>query len=524
MSRRLMLIAISVLLLGTLALVPRPSAAATLSCAELASLALPETTAISSELVPAGTFAPPPPNAPIPNLPAFCRVSLTIAPQINVEVWLPAGTWNHRFQAVGGGGYAGVISWTALGTALRAGYATASTDTGHSAVTTPGGSFALNPDGTLNFGLITDFASRSLHEMTVKVKTLLGKFYGVQPLYSYWNGCSTGGRQGLMEAQRFPDDYDGILAGAPAINWDRFIPAELWPQVSMQLHVGAPVVACKFTTVVNAAIAACDGLDGVVDGIIEDPRTCDFDPAALQCRPGATPGCDCLTSGEVTATREIWDGPREPKGKRLWFGLEPGASFAGLAGAVPFSITTDHFRYWIHRDPNFDWHTLDVASFAADFKKSQKLFHDYIGTDDDNLKPFSKSEGKVLIWHGWADQLIPPRGSIDYYERVVERNGGLKRVPDFARLFMAPGVAHCGGGAGPNVFDLFGALVNWVENDQAPERIIASRVEGGAVVRTRPLCPFPAVATYMGSGSTNDASNFACLDQPLDDGHDKPLD
>ncbi len=520
MNRRSILAA---LLLGAAVLVPGPSTAAPLSCADLATLTLPDTIAISSQLVRAGTFTPPAPNPPIMNLPAFCRVSLTIAPQITVEVWLPASTWNHRFQAVGGGGYAGVISWAALATALRAGYATASTDTGHSVTTTPGGSFALNPDGTLNDGLITDFASRSLHEMTVKAKTLLEGFYGAPPAYSYWNGCSTGGRQGLMEAQRFPDDYDGILAGAPAINWDRFIPAELWPQLSMQLHVGAPIAACKFTTVTSAAVAACDGLDGVVDGILEDPRICEFDPVVLQCRPGTTPDCNCLTPGEVAATREIWDGPREPKGKRLWFGLEPGASFAGLAGAVPFSITTDHFRYWIHQDPGFDWHTLDVASFASDFKKSQKLFNDVIGTDGDNLKPFSKSGGKVLIWHGWADQLIPPMGSIDYYERVVERNGGLKRVPDFARLFMAPGVAHCGGGAGPNTFDLLGALVNWVENGQAPDRIIASRVEGGAVVRTRPLCPFPSVATYAGHGSTDDANNFFCASRPLDDGHERPL-
>jgi hypothetical protein len=494
---------------------PRP-----IPCDALASLALPETLSLTAQLVTGGTFDPPDdspfgPTPPLTNLPDFCRVSIVVAPQINVEVWLPATGWNGRFQGVGGGGYAGNISWGALGNALRAAYATASTDTGHSAIETPGGSFALDDDGTLNWGLIEDFASRSLFELTAKAKTVIRAFYGEQPKYSYWNGCSTGGRQGLMQVQRTADAYDGVLAGAPAINWDRFIPAELWPQIAMRLEVGQPISADKFTLVNNAALAACDALDGVVDGVLEDPRRCRFDPRALQCPAGVPPGPDCLTSGEVSAIRKIWDGARNTRGKRLWYGLEPTTSFGGLAGSIagtffPFPIATDHFRFWIHRDPAFDWRTVDYAGFARDFRESRLLFNDVIGTDDPDLHRFRKRGGKVLIWHGWVDQLIFPRGTIDYYERVVHRTGGLERTQKFARLFMAPGVAHCAGGPGPNVFDMFGALVKWVEQNEPPERIVASRIQAGEVVRTRPLCPYPAVAKYKGSGSTDDEANFVC--------------
>jgi hypothetical protein len=360
--------------------------------------------------------------------------------------------------------------------------------------------------------LITDFASRSLHEMTVKAKTLVQQFYGMAPVYSYWNGCSTGGRQGLMEAQRFASDYDGILSGAPAINWDRFIPSELWPQIVMHQEVGQPIAACKLTTVTSAAVAACDGQDGVVDGVIDDPRQCHFDPQALQCAPGVD-DCTCLTPGEVTAVQKIWDGPRSSRSdRRSWYGLEPGASFAGLAGPVPFSITVDHFRYWLEQDPSFDWHAVDYAGFDAEFTRSMSLFHDVIGTDDPNLTRFSRA-GKLIIWHGWADQLIPPLGTIDYWQRVLTKNGGPGHVDDFARLFMAPGVAHCGGGVGPNVFDVFGALVDWVEHGQAPDRIIASSIQGGQIVRTRPLCPYPEVARWTGTGNTNAAANFVCQEE-----------
>lgn len=477
-------------------------------CDQLAALKLKDVVSMSAQPVAAGTFTPPR-SQPIANLPAFCRVSLVVKPQINIEVWLPMA-WNERFQAVGGGGYAGSVSWGALGNAIRNGYAAASTDTGHSVATRQGGGFALNPDGTLNMQLIEDFASRSLEEMTVKAKELTKAFYAETPKYSYWSGCSTGGRQGLMLAQRLPGGYDGILAGAPAINWDRFIPAELWPQIAMKQEAGGPVAASKLNTVTNAAVNACDSFDRVIDGVLENPRICKFDPVSLQCPAGAPPDGNCLTTGEVAAVRKIWDGPRTSDGARLWYGLTPGTSLTALAGMDGFGISVDHFRYWLERNQAFDWHTLDYAGYEAAFQKSRAQFNRVIGTDDPDLRQFRREGGKVLIWHGWSDQLIFPEGTIDYYERVVAAAGGLKDAQSFARLFLAPGVGHCGGGSGPNTFDMFGELVKWVESGQAADRILASRMQNNQTVRTRPLCLYPSVAVYTGSGGADDAKNFVC--------------
>src|SRR5262245_25652564 len=472
-------------------------------CEQLGALKLKDVATITAQSVAAGPFTPPRSQA-IANLPAFCRVSLVIKPQINIEVWLPMA-WNERFQAVGGGGYAGTISWGALGIALRNGYATASTDTGHNAATQQGGSFALNSEGTLNTQLIEDFASRSLEEMTTKAKELMKVFYAENPKYSYWNGCSTGGRQGLMLAQRLPGGYNGILAGAPAINWDRFIPAELWPQIAMKQEAGGPIAASKLNAVTNAAVAACDSFDGVMDGVLENPRSCKFDPVVLQCAAGAASDGNCLTPGEVAAIRKIWDGPRSADGKRLWYGLTRGTPLAALSGANAFTISSDHFRYWVERNPSFDWHTLDYAKFEAGFQKSRAQFNRVIGTDEPDLHQFRRDGGKVLLWHGLSDQLIFPEGTIDYCERVVDAAGGLKEAQSFAGLFMAPGVGHCGGGSGPSTFDMFGELVKWVESKQAPERIAASRVQNNQTTRTRPLCMYPNVAVYSGKGSTDDA-------------------
>jgi len=488
------------------------------SCESLASLHLSETTITGATEITSGSFQPPF-GPPLSGLPAFCRVTLTVSPQINVEVWLPLVTWNGRFQAVGGGGYAGVISYGALAIALRAGYATASTDTGHSAVTQPGGSFALTPSGQLDFPIIEDFAFRSEHQMTLKGKTVLQDFYGRPAAFAYWNGCSTGGRQGLMEAQRFPDDYDGILAGAPAINWSKFIPAEFWPQlVMLQAHDFVP--QCKFAAANAAAIAACDGLDGVVDGVIDDPRACHFDPASLI---GTTTPCGTITATDADIIRAIWQGPRGPQGQFLWFGLEPGASFTGLANTqdasdgLPFPIATDWIKFFLLQNPGWDWHTATYPEFVQLFRQSVEEYSRVIATDDPNLDAFEDHGGKLIIWHGWADQLIFPRGTIQYYERVQQAMGGGRRTDEFARLFMAPGVAHCGGGTGPAPADPFGALVNWVEHHQAPDQLLATKTDAtGAVVESRPLCPFPLEARYTGHGSTNDAANFTCRRVDLD--------
>ena len=398
-----------------------PDAAAATSCAELATLSLPQTTVSAALEVPAGNFTPPQGPAQA-DLPAFCRVALTVAPQIHIEIWLPKDTWNGRYRGEGGGGYAGQISYGGLAEGIRAGYATASTDTGHPA--SAGGTFALNPDGSLNTQRISDFAERSLREMVLKAKAVIAAHYGKPPAYSYWNGCSTGGRQGLVAAQRFPNEYDGLVIAAPAINWDRFIPAEVWPQIVMN-NAGGSISGTKLTAATMAAVAACDADDGVRDGVINDPRKCTYDPAALVCKPGDGPSC--LTSQEADAIRKIWKGPSSASGERLWFGLERGAALGFLAGANPFPIATTHFQLWLRQNPSFDWRTLSEADFEAAFKESQRKFGDVIGADDPNLAAFRKSGGKMILWHGEADQLIFPCGTVNYYDRVVAVIGGLVR-------------------------------------------------------------------------------------------------
>ncbi len=544
------------------------------SCTDLAKLVLPEATSISATAVAANTFRPPPPFPGLPPGPpvpvAFCRVQITVAPQINIEVWLPpAASWNHRFQAEGGGGYAGVISFSALaaavtGDAITGQYATASTNTGHPAAGTAngqvgangaqgGGGFALNPaSDTLNDGLIVDFASRSEHQMTEKAKAVIKAFYGEPQRFAYWNGCSTGGRQGWMEAQRFPKDYDGILAGAPAFNWDRLIPAELWTEVAMRLEVGNPVSQTKLNAVTAAAIKACDALDGVVDGVIGDPRQCHFDPHVLQCgKPGAPTDGTCLSDAEADYILQIWQGPRSPRGEFLWFGLEPGASFGGLANstattppvALPFTITLDHWRLWIEQNPGFDWTTLDVARFTEGFRDSQQKFNEVIGTDDPDLAEFRRHGGRIITYHGWTDQLIFPRGSIDYFERVVRANGGLEEVREFDRLFMVPGMNHCAGGAGAANFGQSGvppvsldpehdavlALQRWVEDGIAPDHFIATtdpqprhaaENPTDPATFTRLLCPFPEVSRFVG-GDPNSAESFVCVRQERDRDRDR---
>ena len=538
-------------------------------CSDLANLVLPEVASITAVSVAANAFTPPPPfpGLSLPPVPvAFCRVQITVQPQIKIEVWLPQPErWNHRFQAVGGGGYAGMISYGALAQAVTGNpvtgqFATASTDTGHPATGTAsgqggangaqaGGGFALNPaNNTLNDALIADFASRSLHEMTLKAKAIISAYYGQSPRFSYWNGCSTGGRQGWMEAQRFPEDYNGILAGAPAFNWDRFVPAELWPGLVIHVGVGSPISQTKLNAVTAAALKACDAIDGVIDGVIGDPRKCHFDPHVLQCgTPGAGSDSTCLTDAEASAIQQVWQGPRDSQGAFLWYGLEPGASFGGLANATAFPIALDHWRLWIEQNPSFDWHSLSIDSFAAGLKESSRKFRAIIGTDDPNLSAFRRHGGKIITYHGWSDQLIFPRGSIDFFERVVAANGGAERVRKFERLFMVPGMNHCFGGAGAVNFgqssfgppvsvsfdpehDIFLALQHWVEDGVAPDHLIATTdpppmhaAENpvNPASFTRRLCPFPQVATYSGAGDQNSAASFACVAGRSDDRNHK---
>jgi hypothetical protein len=435
----------------------------------------------------------------------YCLVKVRVPQSINLWVGLPmADKWNGRLQSLGGGGYAGTVAPPTA--AVLGGYVGITNDTGHVG---SDGKFAMKSPGVPNKELQDDFAFRSVHLMAVVGKQVTEGFYGKRPEHSYWNGCSTGGRQGLMMAQRYPADYDGILAGAPAIHMDRFQTAQIWPQVVMARETGGPIAAEKLNTASAAAIAACDTLDGVKDGVLEDPRACKFDPKALACSPSNSSE-SCLTPGEAEAVRRIWEGP-----KGHWYGLPPGTPFSMLAGPQPFMISVAHPRYWVYLDPEWDWRKLTYENFGAYVADSKRVVGPVLATDNPNLDGFRKRGGKLVIWHGWADPGIMAEGTVDYYEKVAKRDGSPKegkypRTQEFARLFMAPGVGHCAGGEGPQPQGLFDAVVNWVEKKQAPDTILARKSLADGGTRTRPLCPYPAVAVWKGSGSTDDAANFRC--------------
>lgn len=479
-----------------------PGRAAAASCDSLSALVMADTTIVSAGVVAAGPFTPPgtATAAPAPlNVPAFCRVVGRVAPAINFEVWMPAANWNGKFQGVGGGGYVGSISYGAMAAALRQGYATASTDTGHSG---GDGAWALGrPD------LVVDFAHRAIHETTVRAKAIIRAFHDRDARWSYFVGCSQGGRQGYMEAQRYPADYDGIVAGAPAHPWTRLMVSELWVGTAALKEPASQIPPGKYPTIHKAALAACDRLDGVVDGLIENPQRCRFDPAALLCKG---PDADtCLTAAQVDAVKKIYAPARNPRsGEKLFAGLPPGSELGwpALAGSAPGRLPTEFFKHFVFNDPDWDWRTFDFDKDVARTDAKLGAILDGAGSD---LRAFRARGGKIIAYHGWNDQLVAAESSIDYYDQAARTAGG-KPPDDFYRLFMAPGVNHCRGGSGPDTFDAVAAIEGWVERGVAPDRIVASHLTNGIVDRTRPLCPYPQVAKYTGSGSSDDAANFVC--------------
>jgi tannase/feruloyl esterase len=478
------------------------------SCNSLAMLALKDTTVTMAQLVPAGQFSPPGERQgggrganPYKDLADFCRVAVTIKPtsdsDIKVEVWLPANGWNGKFQAVGNGGWAGVISYSAMADAVRAGYASASTDTGHVGGR---GTFALgHPEKLIDFGW------RSEHEMTVKAKAIVQAFYGNAPRLSYWNGCSTGGRQGLKEAQMFPEDYDGIIAGAPANR----TAISLWIAHAVLKDPASYIAPTKYPIIHQAALNTCDNRDGLKDGLIDDPTKCDFDPKVLLCK--STDGAECLTSPQVEAAKKIYSPAINPRtGKQLFNSLVPGTELGWgvqAQGPEPSANIYDQYRYVVFKDPNWDWKTFN---FDSDVERGDLPENLVMNATDPNMKAFFKRGGKLLLYHGWSDTNVPTLNTIKYYKSVVDNLGGTAEASKNIRLFLAPGMGHCGGGEGPNVFDKVGALEQWVEHGKAPEQLNASHSTKGSVDRTRPLCPYPQVAKYKGSGSIDDASNFVC--------------
>lgn len=483
-----------------------PSAAAT-TCDQLATLTLPATTIASATAVAAGQFSPPSGRADaFRNLPAFCRVEATLRPSsdsdIKIEVWLPAAGWNGKYLAVGNGGWSGSINYASMAQGLARGYATSSTDTGHT-----GGSaaFALGHPEKL-----IDYAYRSEHEMTVKSKAVIAAFYGDGPKLAYWNGCSAGGKQALKEAQRYPADFDGIVAGAPGLDWVGRAALSLWvAQATRRSDAkddASAIPASKFAAIHDAALAVCDVQDGAKDGVIENPALCRFDPATLLCKAGDS--ATCLTKAQVETARRIYAGP----GAAVSPGLSPGSEmgWSTFAGPQPFGIGLDYFRYVVFEDPQWDFRKLN---FDADIARARKLDGERINAADPDLSAFLARGGKLIQYHGWADPQIPPQASVIYFKSVQDKMGA-EKVAGFYRLFMVPGMAHCGGGDGTSTFDMLTALEQWVEQKQAPERIPASRVRDGKADRTRPLCPYPQTARYNGKGSIaasmDDASNFTC--------------
>ena len=483
------------------------------SCESLSSLALPHTTITRAQLVPAGQFAGTPEGIlapgeqalrPYVDLPAFCRIAATLAPshdsEIKIEVWMPATTWNGKLQALGGGGWAGQISVQQLAVSVGRGYAATMTDTGH---TGGSGSFAFNHPEKL-----VDFAYRAVHDMTVNAKAIITAFYGKPTSRSYFTGCSTGGRQGLKEAQRYPDDYDGIVAGAPANYMTHLMTSGIWIAQASQKTPGSLIPASKFRAIRDAVMAACDAGDGVTDGVLDDPRQCRFDPKSMQCP--AEDGPSCLTEAQVETARKIYAPVTNPRtGAEIFPGLERGseAGWGGMAGATPFPISTDYYKYILFKDPAWDFRTLD---FDKHVDQSDALDNGDMNAIDPDLSAFVKRGGKLLLYHGWNDQLIAPRNTVNYYESVVKKMGGRTATDDSIRLFMMPGVAHCAGGDGPGNVDNLSVIEQWVEQKRAPDQIVATHLAGGAVDRSRPLCPYPQVAVYRGAGDTNAAASFSC--------------
>jgi feruloyl esterase len=518
-----------------------PATAAT--CASLFGLALPDTTITAAEPVAAGTYTAPDGEI-FANLPAFCRIAATLTPtsdsNIKIEVWMPYSGWNGRFLGTGNGGIGGVIFYGILAPFIQFNYAVANTDMGTSpAATDPLGGRVLtgHPEKQI------DYATRSTHLMTVRSKQIIGAFYGESPNHSYFFGCSTGGGQGIHEALQFPGDYDGISASAPGMNMTHNAAANMWN--NQAFNGPAKITAAQATAITAAVVKQCAGKDGGLssDNFLTDPRDCHWDPAALQCTSAAADAATCLTAPQVAAMRKFYEGPINPRtGKRIYGGRTRGSeSYSGYPAALSsLARTTGSWVFGNDFDPlTFDFdHDMDTVDDALAAR---------LNANTADLEEFKSHGRKLLLYHGLADPMIPTLNTIDYYERLIasqiregrhderKRREGLDRTQEFARLFLAPGVAHCTGGAGPDSVDRLGPLVQWVEQGIAPEQIVASKIVNGVTTFTRPICPYPALPRYRGVGDPTKADSFACVadldrdnNQPpapkyLDDGDNYPI-
>lgn len=520
------------------ALILPATAAAQKSCEALSSLKLEKTTITSAEVVAAGMFTPAVGHEDFPGadgykqVPEFCRVRADLHPSkdsdIKIEVWMPASAWNGKYQGQGNGGFAGMIDYSGLASAVRRGYASAATDTGHSGTAT---------DATWALGhpeKIIDFGYRGIHEMSVQAKAVIAAFYGKASQHSYFAGCSDGGREALMEAQRFPDDYDGIVAGAPANFWTHLLAGAAWDNQVLLADPSSYIPPAKLPAINAAATASCDAKDGLADEIISDPAHCHFDPAQIQCKGAESDSC--LTEPQVTALKKIYAGAQTSGGSQVFPGFVTGGELGGggwepwITGSAPeksllFAFGTHFFAYMIFDDANWDFRKFKLEE---DTKLADKKMAAILNATNPDLRPFQKRGGKLIMYHGWSDAAISPANSIQYYDSVVKKMGS--GTGDFIRLFMVPGLQHCFMGPGPNSFgqissgpqgdpehDVLSAVERWVETGVAPQKVIATKYVNDldpsqGIKMRRPLCPYPQVARYNGTGDKDDAANFACTD------------
>ena len=414
------------------------------------------------------------------------------------------GAWNGKVQNLGGGGLAGNVGNVTAAT--NAGYVGSSTDTGHTSAENP--NFAvIQATHSLNYGKLDDFLIESLRQQYQWALNLARTYYGAPATRNYWSGCSTGGRQGLSLALNHGADFDGFLVGAPANYNSRLQVATLWPWWVNKDGANGTVTSAKFAAANASAIAACDAIDGVVDGLLGDPRKCTFNANANICGAPGAPATNCLTPQEAQAVNMMWDGARNDKGTRIWHPFERGAGASVSSTATCGNLGS---QCWAHRDTAFDWHPLPLAQFDDETELATRLVAPYSDIMSTALHAARARGAKILMYHGGADPLIPHRQSIHYYNDAMATFGGIDQLTPWFRFFVAPGMGHCSGGVGPQPQNLFNVMVDWVENGNAPQSILSTNSTGGSVTRSRPLCPWPQTAIYNGSGDANNIANFHC--------------
>jgi feruloyl esterase len=439
---------------------------------------------------------------PFSALPAFCRVAATLKPSpasdIRTEVWMPIAGWNGNFRGTSPNGLGGVLNYNAMGVGLTDGFAIASTDTGHR-----GGDTAWMRDPER----ITDFAGRAMHETTVVGKALTSAYYGTAPKHSYMIECGGGSAAALHEVQKYPADYNGVVVGGHAAHLTRQIFGQLWPWLAAHPDGVAILPAAKLTVLHDAVLNKCDMLDGVKDGLLENPLKCRFDPKEIACKAGDA--ANCLTATQVEAVQKIYTGPVNPRThEQIWSPLFRGSELDWsffTESAAPIGIATSALRM-ILDDPSWDYRRVDFDRHVAAADRSDIA---RVNASNPDISAYLRGGGKLILSGGWNNALVPAGAVLDYYTRV-EAKIGLQSTRDGVRLYMVPGMIECNGGPGTDTFDMLGVMRRWVERGDAPSEVTASRIEHGKVVRTRPLCPYPQVATYRGSGSTDEARNFVC--------------